>query len=200
MFYIVYDWRLHDDFMSPMLFFNGIRFGFRCLLQILQSLYCCIAVLWPIFPTSVEFSISSAQLLPPVMFPTLVQHHPLSLCLHWFLCVPSSPTTTGNGSAKWDGVCRVGNMTYLPTHSHQLSHVSCRVTSSLGDLFHLTHLAFKYSEIMAANLSHVNIRINLTSNMEPYAWISYPTIHPLKNHYTLYLWPLTISRDDPDLR
>ncbi len=44
----------------------------------------------------------------------------------------------------------VGNMTYLPTHSHKLSHVSCRVIFGLVNLFHLTHQAFKYTEITRA--------------------------------------------------
>lgn len=52
------------------------------------------------------------------------------------------------------GIRRVGNMTYLPTHSHKLSHVSCRVISSLVNLFHLACQAFKYTEIIHANLNH----------------------------------------------
>ncbi len=117
----------------------------------ITALLLCFGLL---FHISVGFSISSAQLLPPVIFQTLVHYHPLSLCFHWFLCVLTSLTSTGTESEKWDTQRWVGNMTYLPTHSHKLSHVSCRVISSLVDLFHLTRWAFKYTEIIHANLHH----------------------------------------------
>lgn len=51
---------------------------------------------------SAGFSISPAQLLPPVIVRTLGHDHPLSLCFHRFVCVPTSLTSPGTESEKWD--------------------------------------------------------------------------------------------------
>lgn len=78
----------------------------------------------------------------------------MSLCCHWFLCLLTSLISPRSELEKWDMLRWVGNMTYLPTHSDKLSHVSCRFISSLVDLFHLTRQAFKYTEIIHGSLNH----------------------------------------------
>lgn len=42
---------------------------------------------------------------------------------------------------SWETLCWIGNMTYLPTHFHQLTHVPCHVIFSLVNLFLLTLLS-----------------------------------------------------------
>lgn len=121
--------------LNPMLICDSVACHMTTDHRAIVALLLCFGLLLRI---SVAFSISSTQLLPPVIFQTLVHYHPLSLCCHWFLCVLTSLTSPRTESKKWDMLCWVGNMTYLPTHSDKLSHVSCRVIFSLVDLFHLT--------------------------------------------------------------
>lgn len=133
--------------------------------------------------TSVGFPISSAQLLPPGLSQTLVHCYPLSLCVHRFLGMLNPLTSPGTESEKWDMLCWVGNMTYLPTHSHKLSHVSCRVICSLVDLFQPTHRAFKYTEIIHANLSHaITLACLLLLSLTSYLLPEIQTQHTTRHH------------------
>lgn len=113
--------------------------------------------LWPCW--CVLAYISMPLLGSPSAPPTCILHtpllcHPLSLCFHWFLCAdftsrPRDWKVKSGITLHWEG-----NMTYLPAHSHKLSHVSCRVIHSLANLFHPTRQAFKYVQIIHANLNH----------------------------------------------
>lgn len=123
----------------------SLRKGF--IRQTSESHCCSTVAVCPTSPHRCRVSLlashSSSHLL---IFPTIV-HIPSIV----FLFPSISPSLTKRGAWKWKVGCTVPiYMTYLPTHSHKLSHV----ISSLVNLFHLVRLAFKCTEIIHANLNH----------------------------------------------
>lgn len=128
-------WRLKYDSPNLNLFFN------ICLLQTVEH-HCSFSVLFcSIFSylCRVLYQLSTAP--PTSICQTLAHCHSFSLCLHWFFYVLTSLTGMGYGIESWETVCWIENMTYLPTHFHQLTHVPCHVIFSLVNLFLLTLLS-----------------------------------------------------------